>query len=100
MNDAGERAGAVAEPAHPLDQTNVAHHLDPVFTRVMDARDEGPAIAEVARRLRARFPGAGPAVIEAMVSDLHRTFDGTPIRDFVPVLVEREAMDRLSSMAG
>ena len=62
----------------------------------METREEGQAITEVTRRLQERFPDARPEVIDAMVRDLHHQFDGDPIRDFVPVLVEREAVSRLA----
>ena len=52
-------------------------------------------MAEVSRRLQAKFPDARPDVVDAMVAALHHEFDGDPIRDFVPVLVEREAVARL-----
>jgi hypothetical protein len=29
---------------------------------------------------------------------VHHQFDGRPIRDFIPVLVEREVVDHLSSV--
>lgn len=54
-------------------------------------------MSEVNRRLRAKFPDAEPEIIDALVTELHREFDGDPIRDFVPVLVERQATDRLAS---
>ena len=62
----------------------------------METREEAHAISEVTRRLQEKFPDARPDVINAMVRDLHHEFDGDPIRDFVPVLVEREAVTRLA----
>jgi len=53
-------------------------------------------MSEVARRLQERFPDARPDVVDALVQDLHHEFDGDPIRDFLPVLVEREAVARLT----
>jgi hypothetical protein len=54
-------------------------------------------MTEVSRRLRAKFPDTRAEVIDATVAELHREFDGDPIRDFVPVLVERQAVERLAS---
>lgn len=65
----------------------------------MEARGEGPAISEVKKRLRARFPAAEPEVIDLLITRLHHQFDGRPIRDFVPVLVERQAADHLTTTA-
>jgi hypothetical protein len=65
----------------------------------MEIREEGQAMSEVTRRLLARFPDARPEVVDALVNDLHHEFDGDPIRDFLPVLVEREAVARLTLSA-
>jgi hypothetical protein len=62
----------------------------------MEIREEGQAMSEVTRRLQAKFPDARPDVVDAVVQALHHEFDGDPIRDFVPVLVEREAVARLT----
>ena len=55
------------------------------------------AIAHVAQRLRARFPDIRAEAIDRMVTDAAHEFDGRPIRDFVPILVERVALDQLRS---
>ena len=55
-------------------------------------------MSEVTRRLLARFPDARPEVVDALVNDLHHEFDGDPIRDFIPVLVERQAVERLRAI--
>jgi hypothetical protein len=65
----------------------------------MEIREEGQAMAEVTRRLLAKFPEARPEIVDALVNDLHHEFDGDPIRDFLPVLVEREAVARLTLSA-
>ena len=36
-----------------------------------------------------------PAVVQRVVQDTHRRFAGHPIREFVPILVEDSARDRL-----
>jgi hypothetical protein len=48
-------------------------------------------------RLRERFHDLDPAVVEAAVRVSHAELTG-PIRDFVPLLVEHKARDRLSSL--
>jgi hypothetical protein len=58
---------------------------------------EEVAIADLELRLRRRFPDLDPAVVEAAVRVSHGELTG-PIRDFVPLLVERKARDRLSSL--
>jgi hypothetical protein len=63
----------------------------------MDDAAEKLALTEVQERLTARFPYLGEEVVEAAVRMAHSELTG-PIREFVPVLVERIARERLSSM--
>ena len=56
---------------------------------------ERKAIVQVTARLQARFPDVDPAVVEAAVRTSHSKITG-PIREFVPLLVERAARDRLA----
>jgi hypothetical protein len=63
----------------------------------MDTHDEVAALDEVRERLSERFPDLEPDVVEAAVRVAHSQLTG-PIRDFVPVLVEHIARDRLGSM--
>ena len=57
------------------------------------------AIAHVSQRLRARFPDIRAEAIDRMVMDAVHEFDGRPIRDFVPILVERNVVDRVRGSA-
>jgi hypothetical protein len=50
---------------------------------------EARGIDEVIQRLQHRFPDLQRDRIRAAVTDAHQSFDGRPIRDFVPVFVER-----------
>ncbi len=63
----------------------------------MTTTDEIHAIDQISDRLRSRFPDATPDRIEKVVHDVHHQYDGSPIRDFIPVLVEREAADALQT---
>ncbi len=56
---------------------------------------ETEALAHVAERLRSRFPHVDPVTITEMVDRCHRVYDGRPIRDFVPLLVEHDVLDHL-----
>jgi hypothetical protein len=58
--------------------------------------DEATAMAEIVERLSRRFPETAPIDIQQVVDGVYATMDGAPVRDFVPVLVEREAKKRLS----
>jgi hypothetical protein len=61
----------------------------------MDPAHEARAMAEVQERLEARFPDLDPTVVEAAVRLAHSEITG-PVRDFVPLLVERAARERLT----
>jgi hypothetical protein len=61
----------------------------------MESTTEDQALNALAQRLHDRFPSQPLETIEKVVHDYHREFDGDPIRDFNPVLVERRAVDRL-----
>jgi hypothetical protein len=57
---------------------------------------ENQAVEDVAERLLKRFPMQSPEVVKATVAEFHRQYDESRIREYIPVLVEREARDRLS----
>jgi hypothetical protein len=57
---------------------------------------EAAATAAVAHRLRRRFPQLTADEIDAAVQEAERTYDGRPIRSFVPILVERDVIERFS----
>ncbi|WP_323097433.1 three-helix bundle dimerization domain-containing protein [Intrasporangium sp. YIM S08009] len=61
----------------------------------MERDAEHRALAEVQARLEQRFPHLHPDVVAAAVTVAHQSLDG-PVRDFVPVLVEHVARDRLA----
>lgn len=61
----------------------------------MDSAAEQQALAEVRTRLEERFPELHPDVVAAAVNLAHSELDG-PLRDFVPVLVEHTARERLA----
>jgi hypothetical protein len=60
----------------------------------MTQTEEIHAIDALADRLRGRFPDRSAESIKQAVEEVHHQFDGRPIRDFIPVLVEREVVDR------
>jgi ABC-type transporter Mla MlaB component len=68
------------------------------FTGTMKEHDEAQAVALVSIRLRERFPGVSRETIDEVVSGYLREYDGKPIRDFVPILVERQARDHLRTI--
>jgi hypothetical protein len=64
---------------------------------VLTPEDESRALEQLVERLTARFSEIPGDTVRAIVTATHEQFTGRPIRDFVPVLVEREAKERLTS---
>ena len=55
---------------------------------------EADAVEEVCQRLVVCFPTIPLATVRATVQEVHANLTG-PVRDYVPLLVERGAKDRL-----
>ncbi|MEN2742498.1 hypothetical protein ABCS02_32380 [Microbacterium sp. X-17] len=53
--------------------------------------DETEPLADVVRRLHERFPQLPTERVSDAVMHAYYQFDGAPIRDYIPVLVERAA---------
>jgi hypothetical protein len=64
----------------------------------MVTMDEDQAIAHVQDRLIERYPDVGSDVVRDAVQDVHNHFDGR-VRNYVPILVEREAASRLAELS-
>jgi hypothetical protein len=64
----------------------------------MPKLDEGQAVEQVTVRLAARFPNLATTLVRSTVRDEHAKLDGR-VRDYVPVLVERAARQRLGMIA-
>ncbi|MDQ1661855.1 MAG: hypothetical protein QOJ68_1835 [Blastococcus sp.] len=60
---------------------------------------EETALSASAARLCARFSTVAPEVVHEVLRATYARFDGRPIRDFVPLLVERAAAERLRAVA-
>jgi len=61
----------------------------------MDSADEVRSLEGVIDRLAERFPHIPRNNIARAVREEHAVFDGSPVRDYVPVLVEHAAKKRL-----
>ena len=59
---------------------------------------EDMKIAEVERRLIAKFPQFTPDEVSRIIASAHARFERRPIRDFVPLFVERNAAYRLDKL--
>jgi hypothetical protein len=65
-------------------------------TLSMGVCEELRALAVVVDRLAERFPEVPRDVVEEVVQQQHRALDAGRVRDFVPVLVEHAARERLA----
>jgi hypothetical protein len=52
---------------------------------------EQTIIDELVARLTNRYPNVPAATVSTVVWDIHSRFEGSRLRDFVPLLVERNA---------
>jgi hypothetical protein len=66
----------------------------------MTETDEVKALARVIDQLAQRFPSVSRGEIALIVNGEYHEFDGAPVRDYVPVMVERGAKHSLELVAG
>lgn len=59
------------------------------------SEDERRAVEDITARLAVEFSQTPRERVSAIVGQAHHELDGTPIRDFVAILVERQARERL-----
>ena len=63
----------------------------------MDANGEHEQLDHVIQRLGERFHHLSPEVVSSAVTDIAAQLAAATVRDFVPLLVEKEARERLES---
>jgi len=64
---------------------------------------EQTVIEQLVVRLTSRYPTISESTVAAVVRDVHSRFEGRPLRDYVPLFVERTArieLERLHATAG
>ena len=61
----------------------------------MDAPEKDNEIAAIIARLGRQFPDVPQPEVEAVILEAHDAFGDHPISHQVPVIVERQAKDRL-----
>ncbi|MGO4533343.1 three-helix bundle dimerization domain-containing protein [Leifsonia sp. 2MCAF36] len=59
--------------------------------------EEDIAVERAAERLAERYPGVPRERIDELVEKHHEGFDGAPVRDFVPVLIEHDVKEQLNA---
>lgn len=60
---------------------------------------EQRSVEEVVDRLATKYPAVDRIDIERIVASEHEAYEGRPVRDFVPVLVEKSAKKRVKKLA-
>ena len=60
---------------------------------------EWTAIQQVVERLKANYPAVPLDTVTTVVRHNHARFDGRPIREFVPLFVERHSRQELATLA-
>jgi hypothetical protein len=65
----------------------------------MASADEARMIDRLADRLAEQFPNTPRETVRAIVDAAHAEFADRPIRDFIPIFVERAAHRRLNTAA-
>jgi hypothetical protein len=64
---------------------------------------EQTVIDQIVTRLKSSYPTISESTVASVVRDVHARYEGRPLRDFVPLFVERNArsaLDELGVMAG
>ena len=64
-----------------------------------NVQDEQARLGEAVERLRAIYPTLPVETIAEVVHDMHSSFRGAPIREFVPLFVERRARSALAELS-
>ena len=59
--------------------------------------DEDIAVEHAAERLAERYPSVPRERIDELVEKHHENFEGAPVRDFVPVLIEHDVKQELNA---
>jgi len=62
-----------------------------------NATDEDIAVEHAAERLADRYPQVPRERIDELVEKHHEEFEGAPVRDFVPVLIEHDVKQELKA---
>jgi hypothetical protein len=60
---------------------------------------EQTLIGEVVDRLTRKYPTVAASIVVSLVHEAHSRFDGRPLREYVPLLVERRARAELAKLS-
>lgn len=65
----------------------------------METQSERDVVTEVTTRLHARFPDLTEESLEPMVTSVLARYGDSKVRDFVPILAEREVVAQIRRRA-
>lgn len=66
---------------------------------VIELREQ-TVIEQLVERLARSYPGVPADAISEAVRASHARFDGRPVRDYIPLFVERECRRKLADLGG
>ncbi len=66
---------------------------------IADMPAESAALQQVVQRLSGRFPDVPVGVVQSTVAEVYASLADAHVRDFLPVIVEREAKKQLKRSA-
>ena len=85
--------GAESFGGHSVPHVHFQRH-----THFMIELNEQQVIDDVMSRLLRNFSDIEPSRVSRVVQEEHARFEGRPIREFVPLFVERHAKEELSKL--
>ena len=59
---------------------------------------EQTVIDQIVTRLTSRYPTTSESTVVTVVHDVHARYEGRPLRDYVPLFVERNAKSALDQL--
>ena len=59
---------------------------------------EQTVIDKLVDRLSSGYPSIEPAIVASVIRDVHARYDGRPLREYVPLFVERNAKAELNRL--
>jgi hypothetical protein len=82
----------------------IFRHIDPPLSSLhpdgMIELSEQQIIDQIADRLAGIHPEISPEAVTRVAQEEHARFNGRPVRDFVPLFVERHAKAELAKLVG
>ena len=64
----------------------------------MNELTEGQVIDQLANRLVPNYPGIEPTQVLRVIQQEYTRYERSPVRDFIPLLVERHAKEELDKL--